>query len=83
MVLLVLIKDKTLSNRTDAESQVIAGAIASFQFNNQKREEGGVATLATMTIPCITAITNVSVGRSFKAPLSSLRTFRDSSPVFS
>jgi hypothetical protein len=54
MVLLVLIEDKTLSNRTDAESQVIAEAIAAFQFNNQKREERGLAGLAAMTIPCIT-----------------------------
>lgn len=34
MVLLVLIEEKTISNRTDAESQVIAEAIAAFQFNN-------------------------------------------------
>jgi hypothetical protein len=56
MVLLVLIKDKTLSNRTDAESQVILEAIlvAAFQFNNQKREERGLASLVAMTIPCIT-----------------------------
>ena len=54
MVLLVLIKDKTLSNRTDAEAQVIASAIAAFQFNNQKREGKGLAGLAAMTIPCIT-----------------------------
>jgi len=54
MVLLVLIEDKTLSNRTDAESQVIAEAIAAFQFNNQKREEKGLVGLAAMTIPCIT-----------------------------
>ncbi len=53
MVLLVLIEDKTLSNRTDAESQVIAEAVAAFQFNNQfnnqKREERGLAALAAMT----------------------------------
>ncbi|KXN85097.1 hypothetical protein AN958_11701 [Leucoagaricus sp. SymC.cos] len=53
-VLLVLIEDKTLSNRNDAESQVIAEAIAAFQFNNQKREEKGLASLTAMTIPCIT-----------------------------
>ena len=54
MVLLVLIEDKTLSNRTDAESQVIADAIAAFQFNNQKQKERGIAGLAAMTIPCFT-----------------------------
>ncbi|KJA27006.1 hypothetical protein HYPSUDRAFT_35522 [Hypholoma sublateritium FD-334 SS-4] len=56
MVLLVPIQEKTLSNRTDAESQVIAEAIAAFQFmiNNQKREERDLAGLAAMTIPCIT-----------------------------
>ena len=54
MVLLVLVEDKTLFNRTDAEPQVIAEAIAAFQFNNQKREEKGLASLAAMTIPCIT-----------------------------
>ena len=54
MVLLVLIEDKTLSNGTDAESQVVAEAIAAFQFNNKKREGRGLGRLATMTIPCIT-----------------------------
>ncbi|KXN83551.1 hypothetical protein AN958_01229 [Leucoagaricus sp. SymC.cos] len=54
MVLLVLIEDKTLSNRTNAESQVIAEAIATSQFNNQKQEEKGLVGLTTMTIPCIT-----------------------------
>ena len=53
MVLLVLIEDKTLSNRTDTESQVVAEAIAAFQYNNQKRGERGLVSLAAMTIPCI------------------------------
>jgi len=52
VVLLVLIEDKTIS-KTDAESQVIAEAIAAFQFNNQKREERGLVGLAASTI-CIT-----------------------------
>ena len=54
MVLLVLIAEKVISNKTDAESQVIAEAIAAFQFNNRKREEIGLVGLATMTVPCIT-----------------------------
>ena len=54
MVLLVLMEDKILSNRTDAQFQVVAEAIAAFQLNNQKREENGLAALAVMTIPCIT-----------------------------
>ncbi|KAK6981674.1 hypothetical protein R3P38DRAFT_2913785 [Favolaschia claudopus] len=54
LILLVLVEDKTLSNPTDAQSQVIAEAIAAFQFNNSKRESLGCDPLASMTIPCIT-----------------------------
>jgi hypothetical protein len=54
LILLVLVEDKTLSNRTDPESQVVAEAIAAFQFNNFKRESWGLAPLESMTIPCIT-----------------------------
>jgi hypothetical protein len=54
LILLVLVEDKTLSNRTDAESQVVAEAIAAFQLNNHKRESWGLAPLELMTIPCIT-----------------------------
>ncbi|KIJ21258.1 hypothetical protein PAXINDRAFT_159434 [Paxillus involutus ATCC 200175] len=53
-VLLVLVVDKTLYNRTDAEVQVIAEAIAAFQFNNRKRKDRGLNPLNAMTIPCIT-----------------------------
>ena len=53
-ILLVLVKDKTLSNMTDAEAQVIAEAIAAFQFNNRKRKEHGLNPLDIMTIPAIT-----------------------------
>ena len=52
--LLVLVEDKILSNRTDPEPQVIAEAIAAFQFNNRKREDQGLDPLNVMTIPCIT-----------------------------
>jgi hypothetical protein len=54
LILLVLVEDKTLSNRTDAESQVVAEAIAAFQFNNHKRESWALPPLQSMTIPCIT-----------------------------
>ena len=53
-VLLVLVEDKILSNRTDPGPQVIADAIAAFQFNNRKREGRGLDPLNVMTIPCIT-----------------------------
>ncbi|KAJ7506143.1 hypothetical protein B0H11DRAFT_2169964 [Mycena galericulata] len=54
LVLLVFVEDKTLSNPTDAQSQVIAAAISAFQFNNSKRESLGCEPLPSMTIPCIT-----------------------------
>ncbi|KIJ91193.1 hypothetical protein K443DRAFT_29646, partial [Laccaria amethystina LaAM-08-1] len=38
----------------DPEGQVVAQAIAVFQFNNRKRGEYGLPLLETMTIPCIT-----------------------------
>jgi hypothetical protein len=56
-ILLVLVKDKSIFDSTAAlevESQVVAGAIAAFQFNNAKRAENGRPTLEAMTIPCIT-----------------------------
>ncbi|KAF8799454.1 hypothetical protein BYT27DRAFT_7263917 [Phlegmacium glaucopus] len=54
LVLLVLVEDKTISNRTDAEAQVVAEAIAAFQSNNMKRGDSGLPLLNSMTIPCIT-----------------------------
>jgi hypothetical protein len=54
LVLLLLVEDKTDMNKTDAESQVVAQAIAAFQFNNKKREDRGLPRLDSMTIPCIT-----------------------------
>ncbi|KAJ7151422.1 hypothetical protein C8R43DRAFT_1005073 [Mycena crocata] len=53
-VLLVLVEGKTLSNATDPQSQVIAEAIAAFQFNNRKRVDLGLKPLESMVIPCIT-----------------------------
>ena len=51
---LVLLVDKTLSNKTDAEARVVAEAIVAFQFNTTKRGDSGLPLLNSMTIPCIT-----------------------------
>jgi len=53
-VLLVLVEDKTLYNKGDPEAQVVAEAIAAFQYNNTKRGNKGLPLLDSMTIPCIT-----------------------------
>jgi hypothetical protein len=55
-ILLVLVDDKTLLNRTSAEPQVVAEAIAAFQFNNVKRAARNQLVLESMTIPCITMV---------------------------
>jgi len=55
-VLLVLVEDKTLLNKTSAEAQMVAEAIAAFQYNNAKREARNQHVLAAMTIPCITMV---------------------------
>jgi len=54
LVLLVLVKDKTIFNKTSPEAQVVAEAISAFQSNNAKREASGLPFLNAMTIPCIT-----------------------------
>ena len=51
---LVLLVDKTIFNKTNPEAQVVAEAIAAFQFNNAKRGASGLLPLNAMTIPCIT-----------------------------
>ena len=53
-ILLVLVVEKILSNSINSKAQVIAEAIAAFQFNNRKREGLGLDPLDTMTIPAIT-----------------------------
>ena len=53
MILLVVQEDKTNSSTANPEPQVIAEAIAAFQYNNRKREELGLPTLDKMTTPCI------------------------------
>lgn len=54
MILLVLTEGKSINNNTDAQSHVVAEAIAACQYNNQKREAMGLEPLECMTIPCIT-----------------------------
>jgi hypothetical protein len=56
MILLVLQEDKTIFNRSDPEAQVIAEAIAAYQYNNRKRQQMGMHPLDAMTIPCITMV---------------------------
>jgi len=54
LVLLVVVEDKTIFNRSDPQPQVVAEAIAAFQFNNTKRIASGLPALDAMTIPCLT-----------------------------
>jgi len=56
MILLVLQEDKTVFNSKRPEPQVIAEAIAAYQYNNEKRQSRGLPTLDAMTIPCITMV---------------------------
>lgn len=56
MILLILQVDKTIFNSTQPEPQIIAEAIAAYQYNNEKRQTRGLPTLDTMTIPCITMV---------------------------
>ncbi|KAH9970010.1 hypothetical protein BGW80DRAFT_1562443 [Lactifluus volemus] len=55
-ILLIVQGDKTLFNGSDPEPQVIAEAIAAYRYNNMKRQTGGLPTLDTMIIPCITMV---------------------------
>lgn len=54
LILLVLVEDKTELTKADPEPQIVAEAIAAFQFNNHKRASRDLPTLNSMTIPCIT-----------------------------
>jgi hypothetical protein len=56
MILLVLQENKTIFNSTQPEPQVIAEAIAAYQYNNEKRQTRRLPTLDAMTIPCITMV---------------------------
>jgi len=55
-ILLILQEDKTIFNPSDPEPQVVAEAIAAYQYNNQKRQRMDLPALSTMTVPCITMI---------------------------
>ncbi|KAM6502557.1 hypothetical protein JOM56_002534 [Amanita muscaria] len=55
-VLLVAQEDKSALSTCDPEPQVIAQAIAAFQYNNRTRNEFGKPELTYMTIPCITMV---------------------------
>ena len=48
----ILIEGKTLASGADAKAQVVADAIAVFQFNNRIRISRGLNPLDSMTIPC-------------------------------
>jgi hypothetical protein len=55
-ILLVLQQDKTIFKPSDPEAQIIAEAIAAYQYNNQIRQRMDLHPLDTMTVPCITMI---------------------------
>ncbi len=55
-ILLVIQEDKTVISAKDPEAQVIAEAIAAFQYNNAARVRNGLDRLDSMTIPAITMI---------------------------
>ena len=54
MILLVVQRDKPVFGPSGPEPPVVAGAIATFQYNNRSRAKMGLPTLDKMTIPCIT-----------------------------
>ena len=54
LVLLALVENNTLTKGTWPEAQVVAGAIAAFQTNNERRKELKLKPLDAMTIPAIT-----------------------------
>ena len=56
VILLLVQEDKTAFNLSNPESQVIAKAIATFQYNNKKRADLDLPALDMMTILCITMV---------------------------
>jgi hypothetical protein len=56
MILLVVQEDKTNQSGRKPEAQVIAQAIATFQYNNGKRIDLNLEPLESMIIPCITMV---------------------------
>ncbi|THU97505.1 hypothetical protein K435DRAFT_583757, partial [Dendrothele bispora CBS 962.96] len=67
-ILLVFQGDKTEISSRDPEAQVIAKAIATFQYNNRARSRAGLDELDTMTIPCITMLGTCPV--FYKVPVT-------------
>jgi len=55
-ILLVIQEDKSIFSHKDPEAQVIAEAIAAFQYNNLNRDRAGFDTVESMIIPAITMI---------------------------
>lgn len=53
-ILLVIQEDQTVVTARNPEAQVIAEAVATFQFNNAARDRYGLDRLDSMTIPAIT-----------------------------
>jgi hypothetical protein len=68
-ILLVLQEDKTVISSSNPEPQVIAEAIAAFQYNNRVRSQLGVHELDSMTIPCIAMIGTRPI--FYKVPVTS------------
>ncbi|KAG2130535.1 hypothetical protein BD769DRAFT_1355695 [Suillus cothurnatus] len=55
-MILLLQMNKTRMGRSNVEARIIAGAIAAYQFNNNRRQEMGLRPLDAMTMPCITMV---------------------------
>ena len=55
-ILLIIQEDKTGFSQKDPEAQLIAEAIAAFQYNNLSCDQTGLDTVESMTIPVITMI---------------------------
>ena len=56
IILLAVQEDKEVLNVHEREAQIIAEAIATFQYNNRIRTRSGESELDSMTIPCISMI---------------------------
>ena len=55
-ILLIIQEDKTGFSQKDPKAQVIAEAIAAFQYNNLSRDQAGLDTVESMTIPAMIMI---------------------------
>jgi hypothetical protein len=69
MIMLLLQEDKRLTNMNDPEAQVIAAAIATYAFNNRKRERDlNIPVHQTITLPCLTMTGSMPV--FYKIPIT-------------